>query len=115
MRKLLVLLPLLTSLGVLAAYSQNTPHSASTPFTDSGSGITSFNCYKSANTGGPYVKYASVATSPCVDSSPGGAGTTTFYVETALAGSNESVFSNEVSGVAIGNPNPPQAQAVIEK
>jgi hypothetical protein len=111
-------IPLAAVLALLVcmsiAHSQATPHSATIPFTEVSAGVTSFNCYKSAKAGGPYTKYGTVTASPCVETSPT-VGVPTFYVETALIGTNESANSNEVSGVGIGNGNPPVAQAVTEQ
>ena len=106
--------PFLLLFVMSIAHSQATPHSATIPFTESSSGVTSFNCYHSATKGGPYTKFSTVTASPCVETSPA-AGAPTYYVETALIGTNESAYSNEVSGVGIGNGNPPLAGAVSEQ
>lgn len=110
-----VLLFLIAALTVV--HGQNTPHSATYTVTGSGTGLTGFNCYKGSSSGGPYAKFATatLAAPNCIDTAPGSAGTRTFYVATAVAGANESGFSNEVSGVAVGNPNPPTAGAVSEQ
>ena len=106
----LLIVPMLS-----VVHAAPTAHSASFTFTDIGTGITGYNCYKSATTGGPYSVFApGITASPCVDTSPGAPGTKTFYVVTALAGTSESAYSNEVSGVAVGTV-PPTAGVVSEQ
>jgi hypothetical protein len=62
------------------------------------SGVTAYNIYRSQTTGGPYTKLTAtaVATTTYTDSSVI-AGTTYYYVATALVGSAESGYSIQAS------------------
>jgi fibronectin type 3 domain-containing protein len=64
------------------------------------SGVTGYNVYRSATTGGPYTKLTSTAlgatTTTYTDSSVI-AGATYYYVATALVGSTESGYSTQAS------------------
>lgn len=95
-------------------YAQATAHSATYTLSGGGPNPTGYNCYKSATTGGPYTKFGAAVNGLCTDTSVGAAGTKTFYVGTAINAAGESVFSNELSGVAVGT-NPPTAAGVSEQ
>jgi fibronectin type 3 domain-containing protein len=59
-------------------------------------GVTSYNVYRANQTGGPYAKAGSATVTTYSDGC-GAAGTTCFYVVTALdAAGDESPYSNEV-------------------
>lgn len=76
-------------------------HTVGLTWTESGSGISGFNVYRTKTSGSGYVKInaALVATQNYTDSSVQN-GTTYFYVTSAVDGSgNESGFSNEASAV----------------
>ncbi|HEY6290504.1 MAG TPA: fibronectin type III domain-containing protein [Terriglobia bacterium] len=84
------------SLSMLA-----TTHSASLTWTAStSSGVTGYNVYRSTTNGGPYTKLTSSplgATATAYTDSSVTAGTTYYYMATALVGSSESGYSGQAS------------------
>jgi fibronectin type 3 domain-containing protein len=101
----------------LVAWPQSggTPHSVSLSWTASTSTVVGYNVYRGTTTGGPYTKIsaAPVAGTVFTDSSVI-AGTTYFYVATAVDSSgNESVNSNEATVTVPKNPNPPSGLKAV--
>lgn len=96
---------------LLCAFALAAPtiHQVTLNWTQStGSGLTANCVYRSQTAGGPYSQI-SCSSSPqvsYVDTSVVG-GQTYFYVITAVAGTQESAFSNEVKAVIPQSPTPP--------
>lgn len=57
--------------------------------------VTSYNVYRAAVSGGPYTLVGSTSAKLFLDSTAA-AGSTNYYVVTAVAGGTESVYSDEV-------------------
>lgn len=70
--------------------------------------LTGNSVYRGTTTGGPYtlVFASSTPITTYTDTTVTG-GTTYFYVVTAVAGTQESAYSNEVSAAVPVSPNPP--------
>jgi hypothetical protein len=99
--------PVITSLSssftMSIACGPNQPppsaHSATLAWTAStSSGVTGYNVYRSTTSGSGYTKLGSTtATILTYTDAPLVSGTTLYYVVTAVAGANESVYSNQAS------------------
>ena len=75
-------------------------HSVSLTWTDSGSGIVSYNVYRGSVSGGPYTQVSSAVASAAYSDSSVAAGQTYYYVTTAVDGTgSESAYSNEAQVV----------------
>jgi fibronectin type 3 domain-containing protein len=72
-------------------------HAAILTWNASTSTVTAYNVYRGTTSGGPYTLLASVNSLTFTDTT-GISGTTYFWVVTALNNTQESVYSNEVSG-----------------
>src|SRR5215472_16701480 len=74
-------------------------HSVTLAWTAStSSGVTGYNVYRSATTGGPYTKLTTTAvTGTTYTDASVTAGATYYYVATALVGASESGYSNQAS------------------
>lgn len=100
---------------VAPLWANPTVHQASLTWTQStGTGLTSNCIYRSQVSGGPYTQLtctASPATS-YVDLSVVG-GQTYYYVVTAVAGTQESAFSNEVKAVIPQSPPAPSGLTAV--
>lgn len=77
-------------------------HSATLTWT-SESGVTSYNAYRSATSGGPYTKIASGLSSPTYVDDAVNPQQVWYYVVTGVNGSGESGYSNEVAATIPGS------------
>ena len=75
-----------------------TGHSVTLTWTAS-QGATSYNAYRGTVAGGPYVKVASAIVGTAYEDNQVTKKQTFYYVTTAVAGSSESKYSNEVIAV----------------
>jgi fibronectin type 3 domain-containing protein len=114
-RSIRSLLRLATSLLCVAAFAQPTVHQASLVWTQSTSSGVTGNCvYRSQVSGGPYTQLAcsSTPSTSYVDSTVVG-GQTYYYVVTALDGTEESAYSNQVQAVVPQSPNAPTGLSAV--
>jgi hypothetical protein len=77
------------------------PHSVSLSWTASTSSVTGYNVYRGTTSGGPYTKLnSSLVVGTNYEDRPVQAGTTYYYVATAVDSSNnESAYSNQAQAV----------------
>lgn len=107
MKKLLLAIACFVMAGLPAAAQSS--HSVTLSWTQSTStGVTTNNVYRATTSGGPYaVIYSSAAPATTYTDNSVASGSTYYYVVTALVGSEESAYSNQVTAVIPANPNPP--------
>lgn len=115
--RLLILFGVISfGLFVTPAKAQGAPHSNTLTWTlSTTSGVTSQKIYRGTVNGGPYTLLATIpngTVATYVDTNTT-QGTLHYYVITALVGTNESVFTNQVSALDSGtNVNPQTGLAV---
>lgn len=111
-----VILPTLAMMLLAVAGSCQTQHQAILSWTAPTGTVTSYNVYRSATPGGEKfgtpLASASTTTYTDVAVTPG---QSVCYTVTAVNGSNESGFSNEVCGTVPSNPNAPSALILTVK
>lgn len=106
--------------GISIVHGQGTPHSNKVTWTlSTTSGVTSQKVYRGTVSGGPYTLLATIpdgTTTQYLDTNTT-QGITHFYVLTALVGTNESIFTSQVSGGpdAGTNVNPQSGLAVTNQ
>lgn len=106
-----VILVLLLCSFVLALPTQ---HQAALSWTQStGTGLTANCVYRAQTSGGPYTQLACPAPSTSYIDTTVLSGQTYFYVVTAVAGTQESAFSNEVKTVIPQSPNSPSGLTAV--
>jgi hypothetical protein len=103
-----------------SAKAQGAAHFDTVSWTASASsGVIGYNVYMSTTSGGPYTKLTTTALASTVTTyqyNGAVAGTTRYFVVTALNGTTESVFSTQVSVVDAGTTVlPPTAVTVVSQ
>jgi hypothetical protein len=108
----------LTLLACIAAFPQGVPHFNTLTWTlSTTAGVTGQKVYRGTVSGGPYINVATLsATTTTFADSATTQGQNHCYVLTALAGTNESIFSGEVCGIDAGtNVNPQTGLGVVRQ
>lgn len=105
------------TLLAVATIAQGIPHFNALAWTASTTaGVTSYKVYRATVSGGPYTLIGTTAngTTTTFQDNNTTQGVTHYYVVTALVGTNESVFTTQVSAIDAGtNVNPPTGLTVM--
>jgi fibronectin type 3 domain-containing protein len=102
----------------MGAAMAQTPHSATLNWTQSTTpGVTGNNVYRGTVSGGPYTLLTTTPVAPATTymDTAVSAATTYYYVVTALVGTEESAYSNQVTAVIPSNTNSPTNLTVTAK